>query len=519
MKKIYVYFSLVFMLGFSAYAQKEAYNWFYGFGQGITWNQTQTFQGIPIDDPNTRVNLTGIPTRYEPESVRPQMYPIEASEGCFSMSDESGKLLFYSDGMTIYNSNHQIMENATNLSGNDSSAQSGIIIPYPGNNKKYVAVSIGIAGVGSFTYNILDIEANNGLGKLELPSKRPFVLPPGAVRKDFVESVAATKHANGIDYWIVSIQRSGTNSKMVAWLLSENGVSSNPITSPIPNAQLLNSHEFYGYLKISPNGQSFALMLLKEKNLLWGAFNNRTGEFTNIQNYYALTRSVIDCYGGEFSANNKYLYVSSGRSANKKVYVFDFQELMQLNTSPFKTFDMPSNDYIEGTLQLGPDFRMYMTMHPPSLHRTYPSLLYLFDTPNEPLHTKVYALENLSPSNGTGGSGEFPPGTALGLPSFVSSFFFEAKGTSTLCVGEEAVYTLSSNARRIEIDFDEGDGPSIIDNVAELRHSFKKPGNYLVKVRPLNSLGDPVQDEIKTIYTTVYSCYLPVNHNLINAEY
>lgn len=518
MKKMYLFCSIIFILSFSAYAQKEAYNWFYGYGQGITWNHTQTFEGIPIDAPNTRVTLSGIPTRYEPQNVRPEMYPIRAGEGCFSLSDESGKLLFYSDGMTIYNSNHEIMENGTNLSGNVSSAQSGIIIPYPNSRKKYVAVSIGVSGAGSLSYNILDIEANNGLGRLELPKKRLFTLPPGAQTRDFVESITATKHANGIDFWIVSIQRSGTNSKMVAWLLTENGISSSPVTSAIPNISLMNNLDFYGYLKISPNGKFFSFLLKKEKNFVWGEFDNSTGRFTNIHDYYSLRRTTFDCYGGEFSANNQYLYISSGTLSNKKVYAFDFFELLQLNTIPLRTYDLPESVHTAGTLQLGPDYRMYMTMLVPSFNNArHSSLLYLFDTPNDPVNTKVYALENLSLRPDQGGGGVF--GTMLGLPSFVSSFFMEAKGTSTICVGEEAIYTISTNAQRLEIDFDEGDAPIIINKVPELKHIFKKPGNYLIKIRPLNSAGIVIQEEVKTVYTTVYSCYLPVNHNLLNAEY
>ncbi|MBB1139664.1 hypothetical protein [Myroides sp. WP-1] len=518
MKKMYLYCSIIFMLSFSTYAQKEANNWFYGYGQGITWNSTQTFEGIPIDAPNTRVNLTGIPTRYESQSVRPQMYPIRAAEGCFSLSDENGKLLFYSDGTTIYNAKHEIMENATSLSGNNSSTQSGIIIPYPNNRKKYVAVSIGIKGAGSLSYNILDIEANNGLGKLELPKKRLFTLPVGAQLSDFVESVSATKHANGIDFWIISVQRSGANSKMVAWLLTENGISTSPVTSSIPNMTLLNSHEFYGYLKISPNGKYFSLLFKKERNFLWGEFDNSTGVFTNIRDYYSFTRTAFDCYGGEFSANNQYLYLSSGTKSNKRVYVFDFQQLLQHNIIPLKTYELPESVHTAGTLQLGPDYRMYMTMLVPiQNNERLPSLLYLFDTPNDPLNTKVYGLENLSLRSDQGGGGIF--GTMLGLPSFVSSFFMDAKGSSTICLSEEAVYTINTNAQRLEIDFDEGDRPIIVNNVAELKHIFKKPGNYLIKIRPLNSAGLVIEDEVKTVYTTVYSCSLPVNHNLLNADY
>ncbi len=117
---------------------------------------------------------------------------------------------------------------------------------------------------------------------------------------------------------------------------------------------------------------------------------------------------------------------------------------------------------------------MYMTLLVPvQNNERLPSLLYLFDTPNDPLNTKVYALENLS-LRADQGVGIF--GIMLGLPSFVSSFFMDAKGSSTICLSEEAVYTINTNAQRLEIDFDEGDRPIIVNNVAELKHIFKKQG-------------------------------------------
>lgn len=519
MKKIQVYMAcLVLLMGMQMQAQKEAYNWFYGSGQGITWNKTQTFNGIPIDAPNTTVALTGIPTRYDPVSVRPQMYPMSTREGVFSMSDGNGKLLFYSNGSVIYNANHLTMKNGAGLEGSYSSAQSGIVLPFPRNRNKYVVVSIGISTARGFAYSVIDMTGDGGLGEL-VEKNRPFTFPPGSVKNNFVESVMATKHANGVDYWIVAIDRSnyvGT-SKMVAWLVTENGVSTTPVASLIPNLGLGSSNGAYGYLKMSPNGKYFALMMHEKNDFLWGEFNNRTGEFSNIQNYSALTAKVIPTYGAEFSPNGKYLYVSSGQISRVLVSVFDFEKLIRGDGTIIKSFESAYNAYFAAAMQLGPDLRMYMSMSAPTITSPYPSALYILDQPNEPLSTGMYMLKDLSPGSGKGSDG--PSGTRFGLPTFASSLFVNVEGTATLCVGEEAVYTINTNASRLEVDFDEGDGPIVINSSEELKHSFKKPGNYLIKIRPLNAQGQPIQEEIQTVYTVVYSCYLPVNHNLRNAEY
>ena len=102
---------------------KEAHNWYFGAYVGMTWNTTQTIGG-----------LSGLPTPLQPSAMTNQQ------EGVFGMSDANGNLLFYSNGMTVWNKNHAVMSNGSGLTGHDSSAQSGIVIPYPGQPNTYIAI-------------------------------------------------------------------------------------------------------------------------------------------------------------------------------------------------------------------------------------------------------------------------------------------------------------------------------------------------------------------------------------------
>ncbi len=56
---------------------------------------------------------------------------MTAPAGCTSISDANGNLLFYSDGNTIYTSDHQVMTNGDNLQRNVNHFQNSIIIPKP----------------------------------------------------------------------------------------------------------------------------------------------------------------------------------------------------------------------------------------------------------------------------------------------------------------------------------------------------------------------------------------------------
>ena len=114
MKKITLLL-LLFTLGASA--QKEANNWLFGHFAGIHFLEDGTVEAL---------NGSAMTT----------------NEGCSSISDVNGNLLFYTDGRSVWDRNHVIMPNGdyfagTGLLGDPSSTQSGIIIPSSDNPDIY----------------------------------------------------------------------------------------------------------------------------------------------------------------------------------------------------------------------------------------------------------------------------------------------------------------------------------------------------------------------------------------------
>ena len=107
MKKI---LTLILLIGTSTlFAQGEAANWFFGTGAGLTFDLA-----------------TGEAT---PNSLA--LGTINTNEGCSSISDVNGNLLFYTDGRNVWDRNFQIMPNAdylngTGLLGDPSSTSSGM---------------------------------------------------------------------------------------------------------------------------------------------------------------------------------------------------------------------------------------------------------------------------------------------------------------------------------------------------------------------------------------------------------
>src|SRR5688572_18290741 len=109
--KVTCTFLLVLAAVFTSLAQKEGYVWYFGGNAGLNF-------------------ATSPPTVLTNGAVN-------TAEGSASISNSAGNILFYSDGVTVYNQNHTVMANGNGLLGNFSTTQSAIIVKQPGSSSKY----------------------------------------------------------------------------------------------------------------------------------------------------------------------------------------------------------------------------------------------------------------------------------------------------------------------------------------------------------------------------------------------
>src|SRR5699024_5150448 len=142
---------------------------------------------------------------------------LNTNEGSASISDHEGNLLFYTDGNTVYNAEHQIMQNGDGLLGHESSSQSAIITPDPGDEERYYIFAVDYQfGEDGLTYSVVDMNLDNGLGGILSNQKNILLETPVA------EKLTATYHENGQDIWVISHRMN--NNEFVAYLITSNGV-------------------------------------------------------------------------------------------------------------------------------------------------------------------------------------------------------------------------------------------------------------------------------------------------------
>src|SRR4051812_8983429 len=102
----FIFFLFIVSNGIS-FAQKEKNIWYFGNKAGVDFNS-----GSPVVLHDSKMN---------------------SWEGCASIADRNtGQLLFYTDGVTIWDRNQNTMSNGSGLFGHRSSTQSALIVPMPG---------------------------------------------------------------------------------------------------------------------------------------------------------------------------------------------------------------------------------------------------------------------------------------------------------------------------------------------------------------------------------------------------
>ena len=194
MKKI---FTLSILLSQLCYGQKETNLWYFGFNAAIDFNS------------GSAVSLSGS-----------QSY---TSEGSASISDSAGNLLFYTDGIYVWNANNNTMPNGWGLYGGTSSTQSALIVPAPGSDSLYYIFTTGQQLEFGLYYSIVDMSLQSGLGDVSVKN----VL----LDNQTCEKITAVCHSNGTDVWVIA--HDWDNNDFEAYQLSVSGVSNSPVISSI----------------------------------------------------------------------------------------------------------------------------------------------------------------------------------------------------------------------------------------------------------------------------------------------
>ncbi|MFB9053025.1 T9SS type B sorting domain-containing protein [Formosa undariae] len=416
--------AILFLLHGIVYAQYEAANWYFGEYAGINFN-SNTNQVTPI--------LNG---------------KLNTKEGSSSISDANGNLLFYTDGITVYNKTHDIMDNGSYLYGDPSSTQSAIVVPKPNNPDIFYVFTVGssVGGAGNnrgFNYSIIDISANSGLGRVTAKNRNLL-----AYSSEKISAVVKDCYGNSI--WVITLstasgsQSSNLFNTFYAYEITDAaGISTKAVKSTISSR----ISDPRGALKLSPDGTKLISANMQDGLFLYD-FDPDTGLVTNSQQIsITSTNNSTKSYGVEFSPNNKFLYVHASNDNNTGTSTAassHYSSLLQYDLEAVNISNsqivLDNRNLFRGALQLGPDGKIYRALA--STYNIGLPYLGVINNPNiEGVSAQyVHNAINLRGNNST-----------QGLPPFIQSFFDQkidiinaSNGIETsnldLCIGD--TYTL-----------------------------------------------------------------------------
>lgn len=379
--------------------QSESDNWYFGFGAGIHFNQDGSIDSLTDGQLNTY-------------------------EGCATISDNSGALLFYTDGRTVYDRRHTVMANGQDLFGQPSSTQSAIIVPKPESPNIYYIITTNSQQAeipnNGLNYSEVDMSLNNGNGQVILKNIK--------LLEDSSEKVTvAVKDCSENTLWLIALGsvNSGNRpfSTFHAFEINDSGIVLPSIQSPISDFQYVG-----GNLKISIDGTKIASANMSSGLFLYD-FDSTTGRVTNEQEITIDAPSDNNAYGVEFSPNGNFLYVHASNdlplSTGHTASLFQYN-LLAPDISASQVVLDQSRGLYRAALQLGPNGKIYR-----SLTETYDRgtpFLGAINNPNE------LGLAAAYEHNAVSLNGRF---AAQGLPAFVQSFLREADITSNELIFSE----------------------------------------------------------------------------------
>jgi hypothetical protein len=343
----------------NTFCQKHDYNWIVGY-----------------DSSNPPVGWWGVSQiNFEMETVSVsylEEYSMDLMFTGFTMSDGAGKLLFYSNGCFIHNSQHELIENGDNLNPGNASdewcglenfmayrvMQGALVLPPQDNEEQYRVFHLAVLQEDSdlrlyankLYYTEIDMAANNGLGKV---TDKNHLLVEDTL---CYGQLTAVRHGNGRDWWILMPESS--SNRYYKFMLTPQGISG-PFTQSI--GKVWDFKDWSGQAHFTPDGTKY-LRFDTFNNLNVFDFDRCTGELSNHRYVdVGFSSDSVVAGGIAISPNARFVYVST----DWYVWQFDLEasdiKASQVLVATIDWFQSPPQFYTFFYAgQLAPDGKIYI---------------------------------------------------------------------------------------------------------------------------------------------------------------
>lgn len=323
------------------------------------------------------------------------------------------------------------------------------------------------------------------------------------------EKIAVTRHANGIDYWILT--HKFYSNEFWALHLSNNGIIDTVVTA-IGSTHSGNIAGSQGQLKFSPNGQRIAISASNGLDLLEVFdFDKTTGIVSNPLSLYKPNNNNSSIYGVEFSPDNSKLYASGiGSMGTFHAFLAQYDlnagggNLLAINASMTEIYHNTTGIIGGKGLQLATDNKIYWV----SLNVNNPyGTLAVINNPNIP-GTGCNYQDQVVSLGGRQGS--------FSLPSFIAGFDYS--NTLTYC------HSTSINETYLETFVTIHPNPLHYSSTLQTKEELKNAkliiyNSYGQEVKTIQNIsGNTIVLSRENLTSGLYFVHLIQNNQLIAAN-
>ncbi|WP_288878905.1 gliding motility-associated C-terminal domain-containing protein [Pedobacter panaciterrae] len=332
MKSVILFILILIGLCPNAGAQAEDNVWVFGLGAGLDF-------------------AAGTPTQFSAV--------LNALEGCASVADEDGDLLFYTNGHQVYNRDFELMPNGT-IGVYDSfytASQAALIVKVIGSDSLYYLFSqecnsSGMITTGDLLCTLVDMSLDSGRGDI-VPGSALSLVGTGLDEK------LTAVPGNCSNIWVLVHEHEANIYR--SYEITEAGINPAPVISVIDGGVFEEGYTT-GVLKASPD----RTRLVSVKGPFGYEYPNATGidllDFDAATGLVSNRRKLAEYaypegfYGAAFSPDSKKLYVSSESSA---VFQYDLYYTATADIIASAVDISGDLDVAVYDMKLGPDGKLY----------------------------------------------------------------------------------------------------------------------------------------------------------------
>ncbi len=370
---------------------------------------------------------------------------INALSGCASISDKTGNLLFYTDGKSVMNNSHQVINNGTGLFGNESINQNSIFIPHPGNDDQFYLITVSTHIDSVLRYSLIDKSLDNGT----------VIAKNISMGKRVMERLTATFHCNNKDVWLIT--HASDTTFFYSFLIDSNGINLTPVRSVDVYKNLTN----IGYMKISPEGTRLVMPVFQNDILASVYFFDKISGHVYQQSDIT-GQAFTYAFGTGFSSNGHYLYLTTGGQYYELLqYDLYADNSNDLNLSRIKL--AKGNLY---AMQLACDGRIYIA-------KANEPFLHVINFPCEKGTDCYFEEDKIYLGNAQ---------CKMGLPNFIQSYFYKPDlQYSGTCYFDTTYFSFEPLMYVDSVKWNFGEsssGSANFSNDFNAEHQYKHAGTY-----------------------------------------